>query len=87
VAATEALRVTVPALEPIASEQLAAASFVDRFDELHRRAYESAFKLLGDRHESEDIAQESCARASLRWNRLDNVAVIDGIHVPHRVIT
>jgi RNA polymerase sigma-70 factor (sigma-E family) len=46
--------------------------FADAFDALYRRAYQSAFKLLGDRHDAEDVAQEACTRACLRWSRLDN---------------
>jgi RNA polymerase sigma-70 factor (sigma-E family) len=50
----------------------APGGFVDEFAALHRATYQTAFKLLGDRHEAEDIAQEACARACLRWRRLDN---------------
>ena len=48
------------------------AQFADAFDGLYRRAYQSAFKLLGDRNDAEDVAQEACTRACLRWSRLDN---------------
>jgi RNA polymerase sigma-70 factor (sigma-E family) len=50
----------------------APVGFAEAFNELHRATYQTAFKLLGDRHEAEDIAQEACARACLRWRRLDN---------------
>jgi len=46
--------------------------FADAFDELYLRAYQGAFKLLGDREEAQDIAQEACIRACVRWSRLDN---------------
>jgi RNA polymerase sigma-70 factor (sigma-E family) len=52
----------------------APAGFAEAFAELHRATYQTAFKLLGDRHEAEDIAQEACARACVRWRRLDNPA-------------
>jgi RNA polymerase sigma-70 factor (sigma-E family) len=45
--------------------------FADAFDSLYRRAYQHAFKLLGDRYDAEDLAQEACARACLRWERLE----------------
>src|SRR6476660_1211045 len=48
------------------------AGFVEEFDELYACAYQQAYKLLGDRLEAEDLAQEACTRACLRWRRLDN---------------
>ncbi len=62
--------------EPSLSDALAdkdrSAGFVDAFDLLYRAAYQHAYQLLGDRQEAEDIAQEACARACLRWRRIDN---------------
>src|SRR5262249_41482429 len=49
----------------------APAGFAECFDELHRATYQAAFKLLGRRHDAEDVAQEACARACLRWKRLE----------------
>jgi len=46
--------------------------FVSSFPDLHAAAYQQAFKLLGDRQEAEDLAQEACARACERWRQLDN---------------
>ena len=46
--------------------------FADAFDELYDCAYQQAYKLIGDRAEAEDLAQEACTRACLRWRRLDN---------------
>jgi RNA polymerase sigma-70 factor (sigma-E family) len=46
--------------------------FSEAFDDLYARAYQQAYKLLGDRTEAEDLAQEACTRACLRWRRLDN---------------
>jgi RNA polymerase sigma-70 factor (sigma-E family) len=47
-----------------------ARSFELAFDGLYRLAYKVAFRIVGDRPEAEDIAQEALARASLRWPRL-----------------
>jgi RNA polymerase sigma factor (sigma-70 family) len=44
--------------------------FEDVFDDLYRRAYRIAFRLLGNREEAKDIAQEAVARAGLRWAKL-----------------
>jgi RNA polymerase sigma-70 factor (sigma-E family) len=44
--------------------------FVASYADLHARAYRVAFRLLGDRHEAEDIAQEACIRACMRWRKL-----------------
>ncbi|MDZ4825661.1 MAG: sigma factor [Actinomycetota bacterium] len=33
---------------------------------MHGRAYRVAFRLLGDRHDAEDIAQEACIGACTR---------------------
>jgi RNA polymerase sigma-70 factor (sigma-E family) len=48
----------------------ARTSFVDAYPALYRAAYRVAFRLLGDREEAEDIAQEACIRACQRWRRL-----------------
>jgi RNA polymerase sigma-70 factor (sigma-E family) len=45
-------------------------SFELAFADLYRLAYRVAYRLLGDRTEAEDIAQETLARATLRWARL-----------------
>jgi len=50
----------------------AEPGFVEAFDGLYARAYQQAYKLLGNREEAEDLAQEACARACLRWHRLEN---------------
>jgi RNA polymerase sigma-70 factor (sigma-E family) len=47
-----------------------ARSFELAFAGLYRLAYTVAFRIVGDRPEAEDIAQEALARASLRWARL-----------------
>jgi RNA polymerase sigma-70 factor (sigma-E family) len=45
-------------------------SFELAFADLYRLAYRVAYRILGDRAEAEDIAQETLARAALRWLRL-----------------
>ena len=45
-------------------------SFELAFADLYRLAYRVAFRILGDRSEAEDVAQEALARAALRWSRL-----------------
>lgn len=44
--------------------------FDARLDELARIAHRVAFRLLGDREDARDVAQESLARAYARWHRV-----------------
>jgi RNA polymerase sigma factor (sigma-70 family) len=44
--------------------------FDTEFNTLWGRAYGVAYVVLGDRSESEDIAQETLARAHVRWNKV-----------------
>lgn len=46
--------------------------FDENFHALYGCAYQAAFRIVGDREESEDIAQEALARASLRWRRVSS---------------
>src|SRR5580765_7786649 len=48
--------------------------FDTEFDRLWSRAYGVAYVVLGDRGESEDIAQETLARALVRWNKVSAYA-------------
>ena len=44
--------------------------FEDRFALLAALGYKVAYRLTGDRAESEDLAQEALARAYLRWRKV-----------------
>jgi DNA-directed RNA polymerase specialized sigma24 family protein len=45
-------------------------AFEAEFDHLFAAAYRAAFRLLGDREEASDCAQEALTRAYPRWERL-----------------
>ena len=60
-----------PTAQPLSSAS-GHEGFVAAFDELYRSAYQHAYKLLGDRQEAEDLAQEACTRACLHWRSLEN---------------
>ena len=47
------------------------AEFREAFPGLYGRAYQAAFRLLGDRTSAEDVAQEALTRAYVHWPRLD----------------
>ena len=47
-----------------------AATFDDRFTALAAVAYRVAYRLLGDRSDAEEIAQEALARAYVRWRKV-----------------
>jgi RNA polymerase sigma-70 factor (ECF subfamily) len=44
--------------------------FEEVFPDLYRLAYRVSYRVLGDRGDAEDVAQEALARAHLRWGRL-----------------
>jgi RNA polymerase sigma-70 factor (sigma-E family) len=44
--------------------------FEEAFPDLYRLAYRVSYRVLGDRGDAEDVAQETLARAHLRWGRL-----------------
>ena len=48
--------------------------FDTEFEALWGRAYGVAYVVLGDRGESEDIAQETLARAHVRWDKVSAYA-------------
>ena len=47
-----------------------ALDFDTAFPALFSGAYRVAYRLLGDREDAADVAQEACARACVRWRRL-----------------
>ncbi len=44
--------------------------FEEAFPDLYRLAYRISFRVLGDRGDAEDVAQEALARAHIRWAHL-----------------
>ena len=48
--------------------------FDAEFESLWSRAYGVAYVVLGDRSESEDVAQETLARALVRWKKVSAYA-------------
>jgi RNA polymerase sigma factor (sigma-70 family) len=50
------------------SSATSAPTFEEAFPVLLRDAYRVAYRLLGNRTEAEDVAQEACARAYSRWS-------------------
>jgi RNA polymerase sigma-70 factor (sigma-E family) len=55
-----------PATEPATIDLV----FEETFERLYSRAYSVAFQLLGRRSESEDVAQETLARAFVHWRKI-----------------
>jgi RNA polymerase sigma factor (sigma-70 family) len=49
-------------------------SFVARFEELYGVGYRASFAVLGNRADAEECAQEACARALVRWRRVQTYA-------------
>lgn len=49
-------------------------AFDEAFPRLYADAYRVAFRLLGERSEAEDVAQEACARAYSRWSSVNGYA-------------
>lgn len=45
-------------------------TFDESFESLYGKAYSVAFRMLGDRSEAEDVAQEALGRAYARWFRV-----------------
>ncbi len=46
----------------------------ESFAALHARAYRTAFRILGEREEAMDAAQETLARAYARWSKVRDYA-------------
>src|SRR3954468_20721307 len=51
-----------------------SVAFEEAFPRLYADAYRVAFRLLGERSEAEDVAQEACARAYSRWSSVHDYA-------------
>jgi len=66
VQAVAALDEALPRVGSLRFEDVYAAMFHD--------AYRVAYRLLGDRSEAEDSAQEACARAYARWTSVHDYA-------------
>jgi RNA polymerase sigma-70 factor (sigma-E family) len=49
-------------------------TFEEAFEDLYVRGYGVAYQLLGRRSEAEDVAQETLARAFVRWRRIRGYA-------------
>jgi RNA polymerase sigma-70 factor (ECF subfamily) len=49
-------------------------TFEEAFDDLYARAYGVGYQLLGSRAEAEDVAQETLARAYVRWRKIRDYA-------------
>jgi len=47
------------------------ATFEAAFGDLFRLAYRVGYRILGERGDAEDVAQETLARALVRWERLE----------------
>lgn len=60
--------------EPPAPTVTASSDYDQRFDALARLSYRIAYRMLGSREESRDIAQEAMARAYARWPKVHETA-------------
>jgi len=60
------------AIEPVPA--LIDLVFEEAFEDLYARAYRVGYQLLGRRSEAEDVAQETLARAYVRWRRIQAYA-------------
>jgi len=48
--------------------------FTERFDALAALSYRVAYRILGDRHVAEEVAQETLVRAYCRWRKVSPYA-------------
>jgi RNA polymerase sigma factor (sigma-70 family) len=46
----------------------------DALDQMYRVSYRVAYRMLGSHDDAEDVAQEVCARALIRWSKIENYA-------------
>src|SRR5438067_11456085 len=66
--------VAVVALEGLVVAHPGLPTFEEAFPRLFHDAYRVGFRLLGDRGEAEDVAQEACARTFSRWSSVRDYA-------------
>jgi len=63
------------------------AEFNDWFDRLWTVSYQVAFKILGDREEAADVAQDALLKTAVRWGRVRSYPVAFAARVAgHRAI-
>jgi RNA polymerase sigma-70 factor (sigma-E family) len=67
-------RVNAPGHSDVYPSRDLVDDFDTEFDNLWSRAYGVAYVVLGDRGESEDVAQETLARALVRWKKVSAYA-------------
>jgi RNA polymerase sigma-70 factor (sigma-E family) len=60
----------IPSVAPVTIDLV----FEEAFEDLYVRAYGIAYQLLGRRSEAEDVAQETLARAFVRWRKIRSYA-------------
>jgi RNA polymerase sigma-70 factor (sigma-E family) len=64
----------VVTLGEVTAAQRGLPPFEEAFPRLFADAYRVAYRLLGQRSEAEDVAQEACARTYSRWSSVHDYA-------------
>jgi RNA polymerase sigma-70 factor (sigma-E family) len=68
------MEAAVVTFEGVTTAHRAVPAFEEAFPRLFQDAYRVAYRLLGERSEAEDVAQEACARAYSRWSSVHEFA-------------
>jgi RNA polymerase sigma-70 factor (sigma-E family) len=68
------MEAVVVTFEEVAVARSGLPTFDEVFPRLFQDAYRVAYRLLGERSEAEDVAQEACARAYSRWSSVHDYA-------------
>lgn len=68
------MEAAVVTFEGVTAARRGLPAFEEAFPRLFQDAYRVAFRLLGERSEAEDVAQEACARAYSRWSSVHEYA-------------